>query len=51
MSVRMLLLLSCMRLLGWGLDLGKSLDYREGESAHALIHKLQSFLKKAMAHA
>ena len=38
--------LSCVHLLGFGLDLGNSLDQR-GESARALIHWSQSFPKKA----
>ena len=41
MSVHALSLLSCVHLLGLGLDLGNSLDRRE--SAHALTHESQSF--------
>ena len=36
-SVHVLLLLSCVHSLGLGLDLGNSLDQREGENARALI--------------
>ena len=46
MSLHVLLLLSWVHLLGLGLDLGNSLDPREGESAHALIRASQSFRKK-----
>ena len=42
MSVRALLLLSCMHSLGLGLGLGNSLDRRDGENACAFTHKLQS---------
>ena len=35
MSVRALLLLSCMHSLGLGLDLENSLDQKEGERTHA----------------
>ena len=45
MSVHALLLLSCMHSLGLGLDLGNSLDRREGDSARAFIHELQSCRK------
>ena len=47
MSVHTLLLLSWVHSLGLGLDLENSLDRREGESACALIHDLQSFHKKS----
>ena len=51
MSVCALSLLSYIHFLGLGLDLGNSLDRREGESARALIHESQSFQKKnATAH-
>ena len=45
MSVRALLLLSCVHTLGLGLDLGNSLDRREGDNARALIHESQSCRK------
>ena len=45
MSVRALLLFSCVHSLGLGLDLGNSLDRREGENARALIHESQSCRK------
>ena len=44
MSVRTLLLLSCVHSLELGLDLGNSLNQR-GENARALIHELQSCRK------
>ena len=47
MSMRVLSLLSYVHFLGLGLDLGNSLDRKEGESAHALIHMSQSFRKKS----
>ena len=47
MSVRAFLLLSSVHSLGLGLDLGNSLDRREGVSVRALIHELQSFKKKS----
>ena len=50
MSVRTLLLLSCMHLLGLGLDLGNSLDHREGETTRMLIHESQNFRKKVTTH-
>ena len=43
----MLSLLLCVHLLTLWLDLGKSLDRREGESAYMIIHKLQSSGKKS----
>ena len=46
MIVHMLSLLSCVHSLGLGLDLGNSLNWREGESARMLIHESQSFEKK-----
>ena len=42
MSVRALLLLSCVHSLRLGLDLGNSLDPREGDNTRVLIHELQS---------
>ena len=45
-NVHMLLLLSCVYSQGLGLDLGNSLDQREGESTNMLIHESQSFRKK-----
>ena len=50
MSVRTLLLLSCMHLLGLELGLGNSLDHREEESTRMLIHESQRFHKKATTH-
>ena len=40
MSVRALLLLSCMHSLGLGLDLGNNLDWRELTCAHTRIAEL-----------
>ena len=37
-------------LLGLELDLGNSLDWREKESAHMLIHEWQSFQKMQTAY-
>ena len=50
MSVRTLLLLSCMHLLGLGLDLGNSFDHIEGKSTCMLKHESQRFRKKATTH-
>ena len=47
MSLRALSLLSCVHSFRLGLDLGNSLDWREGKSARALIHESQSFRKKS----
>ena len=47
LSMHVLLLLSCVHTLVLGLDLGNSLDQREGESTQALINGSQSFRKKA----
>ena len=47
MSTHVLLLLLCVHSLGLGVDLGNSLDRREGESTRALIHGSESFQKKA----
>ena len=46
MSVCSLLLLSCVHSLGLGLDLGNSLDRRDGANAHALI---QSYTNRRAA--
>ena len=46
-SAFVLSLFSCVHSLGLGLDFGNSFDQREGESAHALIHRSQSFQRKS----